>query len=31
MTRTVLVTGSSRGLGAVIAKILATQGFGSNH
>ena len=27
MTRTVLVTGSSRGLGAVIAKTLATQGF----
>lgn len=27
MTRTVLVTGSSRGLGAVIAKTLAKQGF----
>lgn len=27
MTRTVLVTGSSRGLGAVIARTLATQGF----
>ncbi|MBI6058059.1 SDR family NAD(P)-dependent oxidoreductase, partial [Clostridium perfringens] len=27
MTRTVLVTGSSRGLGAVIVKTLATQGF----
>ena len=29
MTRTVLVTGSSRGLGAVIVKTLATQGVSS--
>ena len=27
MTTTVLITGSSRGLGATIAQTLATQGF----